>query len=117
MRVARAVEPVAGEADPQSPPDEPVGESVLREVGEEPACDHRARAVGPCPTGVPSERGRAEQRADLDGVALGDGEGESGRDALWCGHASSIVVLVGIAVFRVAKGAYAGGGFRAVLTL
>jgi hypothetical protein len=45
---------------------------------------------------MPRERGRAEQPADLDGVALGDGEGVPVRDALGCRHMSSVVPMTGI---------------------
>jgi hypothetical protein len=53
-------------------------------------------ASGSFPTGVPRERGRAEKPADLDGVALGDGEGAPGSDTLENRHVSSIVPLTGM---------------------
>ncbi len=81
---------VAGEADSQGPPDEPVGEGVLGKVREEPARHHPARSAGTSfPAGVPRERRRAEQPAGLEGVAPGDGEGEPGLDALRAGQACS----------------------------
>jgi hypothetical protein len=103
LRVARAVQTVPGEADTQSPPDEPVGEGMLREVCHQPAHDYPTRASNPFPTGVPCKRDGAEQSADLDGVALGDRESVPGGDALWSRHISSIILVTGMAVSRLAE--------------
>ena len=95
QRVARTMEAVAGEADTHSTSDEPVREGVLGEVRQQPARDYEACAKNPFPAGVPSERGRAEQPEDLDGVALGDGDGEPRRDASGSSHTSSFVSATG----------------------
>ena len=65
------------------------------EIIKQPTGDYQARAVDPFPASVPSEGGRAEQPADLDSVALKDGEGEPGRDASAGSHASSFVPMTG----------------------
>src|SRR5215218_84201 len=50
------------------------------------ACAAFAFSAGLYPACVPSECSRDEQPAQLDSVALGDGEGQPGRDALLTGR-------------------------------
>jgi hypothetical protein len=69
------VEAVAGGADAEGPPDEPVGEGVLAEVRYESACHHKARASRSLPPGVPRQRDRADQPTGLEKVAQSDREG------------------------------------------
>jgi hypothetical protein len=45
------------------------------------------------PTGVPGEHDCPKQPTNLNSVAPGDGESQPGRDALWCGHKSSVALL------------------------
>jgi hypothetical protein len=86
LRVASAVESVAGEADAQGPSDKPVGEGVLAEVRQEPARHHPACAPWSFSAGVPRQRDRPEQPADLNGIPLSDRKRDPGLDALGRGH-------------------------------
>ena len=91
LGMTRAVEAVSREANAERTSDEPVGEGVLREIRQQPTGDYEARAVDPFSACVPGERGGAEQPADLNGVALCDGEGEPRRDAFVGRYTSSFM--------------------------
>ena len=85
------MQPVPGEADAKSAPYEPVREGMLGEIRQQPAGGHPAHAMDPFPAGVPSQRCRTEQPEYLNGVTLGDGEGEPGRDTFRGRHMFSFI--------------------------